>query len=260
MSKPILPRSNRAAAIVTLLLAGLTCAEGAGADASLAVNGPVRGVVRPMAQATMSSDLQAQVAKTNFKEGDRFKKGDVLIEFDCRRYQAELDAAEAQALEARLGLENNVTLDKYKAVGRADLEVSKAKLMKGEAEARGLRARLDQCKITAPFDGRISELFIQTHETPSVGKPLLTVIEDQSLEIELIAPSDWLKWLVAGTRFSFTVDETGTQLAARVTRIGAAVDPVSQTIKIMAAFDTDAASAGILSGMSGSAEFQQPRG
>jgi membrane fusion protein, multidrug efflux system len=221
---------------------------------------PVRGIVRPQSQATISTDLQATVSVANFKEGDRFRKGDVLIEFDCRRAQAELDAADAQALEMRLALDNNVVLDKYKAVGRSDLEISRARVKKSAAEAGGIRARLDQCKVVAPFDGRIAEQLIQAHEMPGLGKPFLTIIEDQALEIELIVPSDWMKWVKPGTAFTFLVDETSSSFAAHVTRLGAAVDPVSQTIKVMGLFDTNAADAGILSGMSGNADFQEPRG
>ena len=222
--------------------------------------GPIRGVVRPQRQATISTDFQASVAAVKFKEGDRFRKGDVLIEFDCRRHQAELTAAEAQTLEMRLALENNVTLDKYKAVGKSDLEISRARVKRTEAEASGLRARLDQCKVVAPFDGRIAELAVHEHEMPAPGKPFLTIIEDQKLEIELIVPSDWLKWLKPETTFVFTVDETLAAFPARVSRIGAAVDPVSQTVKVMGFFDADAAASGILSGMSGGAQFDEPRG
>ena len=223
-------------------------------------SGPIRGVVRPQRQATISTDFQASVAAAKFKEGDRFRKGDVLIEFDCRRHQAELAAAEAQTLEMRLALENNVTLDKYKAVGKSDLEISRARVKRTEADASGLRARLDQCKVVAPFDGRIAELGIHEHEMPAPGKPFLTIIEDQKLEIELIVPSEWLKWLKPETTFVFAIDETLSAFPARVSRIGAAVDPVSQTVKVMGFFDADAAASGILSGMSGAAQFDEPRG
>lgn len=242
-------------AVSSIMMAGLAAHAG-----QQNLPAPVRGVVRPQSQATISTDLSARVSSTNYKEGDRFKKGDVLIEFDCRRTQAELDAADAQSLEMKLALDNNVVLDKYKAVGRADLEISRARVKRAEAEANGLRARLDQCKVIAPFNGRIAELAIQAHEMPAMGKPFLTIIEDQALEVELIVPSDWLKWLKTDATFNFNVDETASSFPAHVTRISAAVDPVSQTIKVMGLFDSDAAGAGILSGMSGSAEFQEPRG
>lgn len=258
MSRRSLRQLNRIGHISVCLVAATMSLDVAMAD-QVGIAAPIRGVVRPQRQATISTDLQARVSATKFKEGDRFLKGDIIIEFDCRRTQAELDAADAQSLEMKLALDNNVVLDKYKAVGRADLDISRARVKKTEAEANGLRARLDQCRVVAPFNGRVAELAIQAHEMPGTGKPFLTIIEDQALEIELIIPSDWLKWLKTGATFSFNVDETKSSFPAHVTRIGAAVDPVSQTIKVMGLFDSDAAGAGILSGMSGSAEFKDPR-
>lgn len=219
-----------------------------------------RGVVRSVSRAMISTDLQVQVQATKFKEGDHFKKGDLLIEFNCRRQQADLAAAEAQTLEMKLLLENNVELDKYKAVGRKDIEVSQARLKKAEAEANSMRARIEMCRVVAPFDGRIAERTIEAFETPQPGRPFLTIIEDKNLEIELIVPSEWLKWMKAGDAFSFAVDETKSAFPAHVTRIGAEVDAISQTVKVMGIFDTDSAGAGILPGMSGNAEFKEAKG
>ena len=93
---------------------------------------------------------------------------------------------------------------------------------------------------------------------PSAGNPILRIIDDTTLEIDLIVPSDWLSWLDKGARFTFTVDETGKQYEADVIRLNAAVDPVSQTIKIRANFVGEPA--GVLAGMSGFAKFTPPEG
>ncbi len=259
MSKPKSPaRTSRRFPFIVLGL----CSALFGASPAPATDAvtPARGVVRPTARAMISTDLQAQVSATKFKEGDHFKTGDVLVEFNCRRHEADLAAAEAQLLEMKLLLNNNVELDKYKAVGRTDVEVSRARLKKAEAEANGLRARIEQCRVVAPFDGSISERSIEVYEMPQAGKPFLTIIEDCKLEIELIVPSDWLKWVKAGTAFNFVVDETKGTYPAHVTRIGAEVDAISQTIKVMGVFDENTAPEGILSGMSGNAGFTEAKG
>ena len=84
MSKP---RSQRLIKAMRSTLAGLALifVQGHAVAEPTDISSPVRGVVRPQRQATISTDFQASVAATKFKEGDRFRKGDVLIEFDCRR-------------------------------------------------------------------------------------------------------------------------------------------------------------------------------
>ena len=52
---------------------------------------PARGVIRPVHKATIATDLLARVSELPLKEGDRFAAGDLLVAFDCRRYEAEID-------------------------------------------------------------------------------------------------------------------------------------------------------------------------
>lgn len=221
---------------------------------------PARGVVRPVDQATISTDLQARIAAIGFKEGARFKTGDVLVEFDCRRHRAELAAADAQRREAELALENNLVLNDHRAIGRHDVEISRARVDKARGEADSLRARVEDCRILAPFAGRIAELAIHVFETPATGKPIIRIIDDRQLEIELIVPSDWLSWLRKDMPFDFVVDELKRPLAARVIAIGAAVDPISQTVKIVGQFADGVDVTDVLAGMSGSAEFAAVKG
>jgi membrane fusion protein, multidrug efflux system len=219
---------------------------------------PIRGIIRAVETAMISTELTMRVAKVAFMEGERFKKGDTLVEFDCRRPRAELAAAEAQHHEMKLTLDNNRVLQKAQAVGRHDFDVSMSRVVKAAAEAEALRIRLDQCRVIAPYDGRVLELTLHAFETPQPGKPFIGIVAEGNLEIDLVVPSQWVRWLAVDVPLVFAVDETGTALLARVKRIGASVDPISQTIKIVAAFDQ--ATSAILSGMSGTAEFNKSGG
>lgn len=242
-----------------LLLPLVALAHPAGAGEPLAVEAmPVRGIVRPLHQAAIATDLAARVAEIGFREAEAFRKGDVLVRFDCERLEAEHRAAEAVHREMQLALDSNLYLDKRGAIGKIDVEVSKARLDKAGAEAAALAARIKQCVVKAPFDGRVAGLTINEHEIPATSKPFLEIVEERAFEIDLIVPSNWLRRIGAGTRFTFTIDETGRKYAAEVLRVGASVDPVSQTVKVIAGFlERDEK---VLAGMSGSAEIalQEP--
>jgi membrane fusion protein, multidrug efflux system len=219
---------------------------------------PVRGIIRAVETAMISTELTMRASRIGFLEGERFKKGDVLVEFDCRKPRAELAAAEAQHHEMKLTLDNNRVLQRAQAVGRHDLDISASRVTKAAAEAEALRVRLDQCRVVAPYDGRILDLSLHALETPQPGKPFIGIIAERDLEIELVIPSQWVRWLTVGAPLTFSVDETGSAYPASVKRMGAAVDPISQTIKIVAVFSLPAAA--VLSGMSGTAEFTKPGG
>ena len=242
--------------LARLIIRGVAAVTLAGTSPLAVAEGvpePARGVVRPIDQAQLSTELASRVMQIPFKAGQQFRKGDLLVEFDCRRQKAEYASAEAQLREMRLTLQNHAYLEKLAAAGKQDVEISRARADKAAAEAEVLHLRLEQCQVWAPFDGRVAELGISVHELPVQGRPFIKLIRDSDLEIELIVPSVWLEWLVLGSAFTFTVDETGETVTGKVARIGAAVDPVSQTIKVFGLFT--GARAIVLAGMSGSAQF-----
>ena len=57
----------------------------------------IRGVLRALDRALLSSELNARVLEMPYREGESFRRGDLLIRFDCAAYQAQLAASQAAA-------------------------------------------------------------------------------------------------------------------------------------------------------------------
>ncbi len=217
---------------------------------------PVRGLVRAIDDALISTELNARILEITRREGEAFKKGDLLVSFDCAKYEAELHAARAEEEFNKIALDNSIELDKREAIGHFEVEQTRAKYDKAKAEAATIAVQVDECTISAPFDGRIAEMRAKAFEMPQPSEPLMRLVSMDRLEIELIVPSIWLRWIKPGIKFNVKVDETGAVHEAVVQRIGATVDSVSQTVKITAIFVETARN--ILPGMSLTAELRQP--
>ena len=215
---------------------------------------PVRGVIRSSHEAAISTDLAARINRVAFKEGEKFFKHDLLIELDCRRQQAEWESAKAMQREMELALDSAKYLYRQQAGSTHKVDTATARLDRARADVRAMNSRMDQCEIRAPFDGWVAKVSIHEHEMPTAGKPLISILSNQDPSLELIVPSNWLRWLKTGLQFQFRIDETQTTHRSEVTRIGARVDSVSQTIKIYARFTGHATN--ILPGMSGTAQFE----
>lgn len=223
---------------------------------ALAEDGEVRearGVVRALTEATIAMDYAARVEKLPVLEGQAFKRGQVLIAFNCSRYNSEVQAARAGAHAAELVYSNNKKLASRGAMGSNEVEISFAQLSKARAEAQALAARTGSCNFKAPFDGRLVQRIAQEHESPAANQPLIKIVDTSKLEIETIVPSKWLNWMKPGASFKFAIDETGATISAKIVRMGATVDAVSQTIKAYGVLvDKDNS---VLPGMSGTATF-----
>ena len=79
--------------------------------------------------------------------------------------------------------------------------------------------------------------------------PLLSIVNNDSLYVEFLSPSARVSVFNAERPLTFVVSETGKQYGLRVDRVVPQVDPVNQTVKVIARIDSlDAA---LWSGMSG---------
>jgi len=245
--------ASRAEAADGARLSHLWVADGA-ADRSVK---KARGIIRAVNEATLRTDLAAQISAIGVKEGGQFKRGARLVTFDCKRQRAQLAAAEAAHREMTLTFDSNRYLRRRKAIGRHEVAVAQARVDKAAAEAEMLRADVAKCIVAAPFNGAVAELMIKPHETPSAGQPMMRIVSNDDLEIELIVPSRWLIWVARGLPFTIRVDELDSAIAARVIRIGRVVDPVSQTVKLYGR--ADRAVRDLKAGMSGEAVFERRR-
>lgn len=226
------------------------------ASATADENNQARVVVEANARATISVSISARVKSMPFEEGEAFKKGDTLVAFSCTRHKADLMARKSAMLGKALIVANNRRLLKHEAIGKHELAIAVAEHRQAKAVFEGQQALVSECTIKAPFDGKIVEKLINEFETPGQNQPLLKVVDTTRTRLDLIVPSKWLSWLKTGQRFQVRLDETGEVLAAKVIRLGAEVDSVSQTIRVIGAFSGRVTR--VLPGMSGTATFVQP--
>ncbi len=224
-----------------------------GADQSLST----RAMLEPLRQAKISSELAGRINAINVRNGDGFRKGDVLIQYDCALYQADLDAAKAELASASAQLANNRQLLTMKSVSKLDVELARFEKERQAARVKSSSYKVSRCSIKAPFNGRVVELAVNAHESVENGKELVWLLDDTELEVNLVIPSSWLSWLQPGRTFDFLVDETGERFIGEVIRIGSLVDAVSQSIHITGKLESP--SNNLVAGMSGLAQFDQQR-
>ena len=232
--------------IILFVDAGSALAQGSEDDA-------VRGLVKPKFKAVLSSEISARISQLPFRDGQRFEKGATLVKFDCSLYLADRESRQAEYDKQRKEHENQKQLLVLNATSNINVDIAESDARKARAEMRMAQVRVRRCEITAPYAGRVLELSVNPHESVAPADKLLSILDDKSLEIELIVPSKWLSWLRVTSKFALHLDETSQTYPAEVAELGAAVDPVSQTVRVIGVFQEQPND--VLAGMSGTARF-----
>lgn len=216
-----------------------------------------RVLLIPQQETTLVSPTASQVRSIEGDLGSSFKRGATLVKFDCAEPEARLAIAEADIASARHNLDAKKRLQALNAAGDVEVALAEAAVQKANAEADLSKVQINQCRVFAPFNGRVVRQHVRQYQGVRVGDPLLEIVAAGPLKLRLNAPSRWLAWLKPGVRFSISVDETGKTYPARVSALNARVDAASQSIEIEGIVDGEQPD--LLAGMSGSALFNRPK-
>jgi membrane fusion protein, multidrug efflux system len=133
------------------------------------------GNIEPFNTVSIKAQVNGQIARVHFREGQDVRKGDLLFTIDPRTFEAALKQAEAalakdlaQAKYARdqanrygaLLKDGIVTQDQYDQL-RANADAYDAAIAADRAAVDNARLQLAYCSIRAPIDGRTGNLMVQ---------------------------------------------------------------------------------------------------
>ena len=212
---------------------------------------PVKVVLFPFREAILSTQIDGVVVKYNFRGGERFKKSDVLLKLDDKKYNNDLQRMRSLMKEAELNA--NYTRQKWednKRLFKEDLQ-SEIEVIKSELDAKVGAERyqtaqinyadallqLAFCTIRAPFDGTVEKLLTREFETVRSGQPLISIIDDNQLLAVMNLPTVELPKIKIGIPVSFKVHENGRVVTGSVFEIAGRADHRSETIEIKVLID-----------------------
>jgi len=242
--------ANGAAVVLAALIL-----PGSGSAAEPATR-DIRVQVVAETSATIGAPMAGRLTQFPLKDGERFSQGQVLARFFCAEKDGALGHARALLEGKRQVFSSKQKLHNLGSSSEVEFEVAQAEVQEAAADVQTAQAMVDSCVVAAPFAGRVSGIFTHNFQFVGTGAPLLEILSDKDLDLELIVPSLWLTWLKPGVPFDVAIDETGKTYSAKITRLSGKVDAVSRSIKIYGKIDNPADT--LLPGMSGRALLAPP--
>lgn len=191
-----------------------------------------RAVLEPQNQALLSSEVASTVTSIEKRMGETFQKGNLLMQLDDTIFKANVTRNQAAAEKAKADAYSLQQLYKDKAVSLSEVRQAEAELARAQAELVIAQKALEGCTITAPYDGKVIQLYVKEYERVEPGQRLVEILDDRILIAKLILPESLLPQLNIGDSIRMRIDETGEMVEAKVVRIGAVLDPVSSLFKV----------------------------
>jgi membrane fusion protein, multidrug efflux system len=184
------------------------------------------GTVRSNESVDLAAKVTGRVELLDFTDGQRVRRGDLLVRLDTAQEQAELREAEVRLAEQRRELDRIRGLVADRALPRQRLDEQESRVSEAEARLEVVRARLDDRVVRAPFSGVLGLRRVSVGALVSPGT-LITTLDDISVvKLDFTVPETFLPRMAPGQEISARSAAYPAQtFSATVTSIDSRIDP-----------------------------------
>lgn len=193
------------------------------------------GTLRSRQSVTLRPEVAGRIAQIGFAEGQRVRKGQLLVQLDDVLQKAELSQAQAQLSIARANLKRNEELVAQAFVAQRVLDESRAALQVAEAQVALAQARLARMRVVAPFDGTVGLRNINLGEYVKDGADLVNLEDTTQLTVDFRLPERYQTRIATGQGVKVELDALpGKTFNARVQAVDPLVDANGRSIAVRA--------------------------
>ena len=189
----------------------------------------VQGVV-------VTAEMTGKVTAIAFEPGTRVKAGDLLVQQDISAETAQLRAAEAAVVLAKINFERSKKMLSTKVVAESSYDNAEAQLKQALAQADNIRAAIAKKTIRAPFSGRLGIRLINIGQIIKEAEAIVSLQALDPIFVNFSLPQQQLPLIRPGLEVRITSDAlpAGQVVAGNITALNPNVEAASRNIKVQA--------------------------
>ncbi|MCW5589835.1 MAG: efflux RND transporter periplasmic adaptor subunit [Legionellales bacterium] len=187
--------------------------------------------------ATLSAQVEGQVVKIFFNNGQDVKKGDVIVQLEQETAQANVDSAKAALKLSQTTLARYLEVKEYGGVSTQMLNQAQADVATKMAALKTSTAALDEKQIVAPFNGTLGELKVNVGDYVTSGQAIVPLVNNDHLKVRYSVPQKFVSQLSINQEVDVEVNGINKIFQAKVTFISPAVDQNTRMVTVEATLD-----------------------
>jgi membrane fusion protein (multidrug efflux system) len=201
----------------------------------LAVELEALGTAHANESVDIASKVSNLVVAVHFAEGQKVRRGELLVELDGEQARADVAIAEAALKESRSQYDRSRELYSTKVLSESQLDQIEATLKANEARVAGARSRLGDLQIRAPFAGRVGLRRISVGSLVGPGTIITTLDDTDTIKLDFTVPEAFLAAVTPGLVIAArSVSYPDQVFAGKVASVDSRVDPSTRSITVRA--------------------------
>lgn len=192
------------------------------------------GTILANEEVELRSEISGKVSKIFFKEGDRVKKGQLLVRINDEEQQAQL-----QRLKYNIKLNEDQEfrqkrLLEKEAISQQEYDIVLTQLNSIRAELQQLEAVIDKYSIRAPFNGVIGLRYISEGSYVSPTSQIAFMQDIDRVKIEFSIPEKYAPEVKPGSKIAFSITGRDKQYEGTVYAVEPRIDLATRSVRIRA--------------------------
>lgn len=193
----------------------------------------ISGRVEALQSANISTRVMGYITKVFVKTGDKVQKGQLVFSVNntdilAKRSQADAAVTQAEAAfnSAQKDFDRYTILFKQQSASAKELDnitlqykSAKAAMEAARQMLNEVNAQLSYTDVTAPFNGVVTQKFMDAGNMATPGMPVLSMETNDTLQIVASVPETQISQVKLGAEANLTINAAHTTLNGKVSEI-----------------------------------------
>lgn len=187
---------------------------------------------------TLRPEVSGRITQLNFKDGERVKKGQLLVQFDDQLQQAQVKQSQAELSIAQANHKRNQELVTQNFISKRSVEESAANLEVAQAKLSLSQATASRLKIIAPFDGMTGIRTVNVGDYLKDGGDIVNIEDIAAVYVDFRLPERFQSKVKKGQKAQVDMDALpGRKFTAIIQAIDPLLDANGRSVGVRACID-----------------------
>ena len=199
------------------------------------------GSLRSRRGVVLRPEVSGRITQLNFTDGQRVRKGQVLVQFDDQLPQAQIQQSRAELSIAQANQKRNQELVAQNFISQRSLDESAANLQVAQAKLALAKATAARLTIVAPFSGIVGIRQVNVGDYLKDGSDIVNVEDIDAIYVDFRLPERFQSKVRRGQTAMLDIDALpGQRYAAQIQAIDPLIDANGRSIGVRGCVDNRA--------------------
>ena len=196
------------------------------------------GSLRSRQSVIVRPEVSGRVAQLNFQDGDRVRKGQLLVQLDDQLPLAQIKQSQAELSIAQANHQRNQELVNQNFISKRSVEESAANLEVAQAKLALAQATASRLRILAPFDGMTGIRTANPGDYLKDGADIVNIEDIDAIFVDFRLPERFQGKVRRGQSAMVDLDALpGERFVAHVQAIDPMLDANGRSVSVRACID-----------------------